>query len=131
MCAGAPLSSAGATRALFGAAAADPELDGYVGELIAGVGRQIRRLLEICRERGWLRDDISFDEVYRFRSKARKAAPEELAKGEAFVDAMFKLNDAYLPDADQMPWFDYDTKMISSPLGKGAFAGVYAVEVTQ
>ena len=40
--------SAGATQALYGAAANDPELDGYLGELIAGVGRQIRRLLEVC-----------------------------------------------------------------------------------
>jgi hypothetical protein len=55
--------SAGATQALYGAAAADRELDGYLGELIAGVGRQIRRLLEVCRERGWLRDDLPFDEV--------------------------------------------------------------------
>jgi hypothetical protein len=76
-------------------------------------------------------EDISFDEVYRFRSKERKATPEELAKGEAFVDAMFKLHDAYLPDVDQMPWYDYDTKVINSPLGKGAFAGVYAVEMAQ
>ena len=55
--------SAAATRALVGAAAADPELDGYLGELIAGVGRQIRRLLEVCRARGWVRDDIAFDEL--------------------------------------------------------------------
>jgi len=74
-------------------------------------------------------EDISFDETFRFRSKDRKATPEELAKGEAFVDAMFKHHDAYLPDVDQMPWFDYDTKVINSPLGKGAFAGVHAVEV--
>jgi hypothetical protein len=55
--------SAAATQTLFGAVATDPELDGYVGELIAGVGRQIRRLLEVCRERDWLRDDIPFDEL--------------------------------------------------------------------
>ena len=55
--------SAGATQALYGAAANDPELDGYLGELIAGVGRQIRRLLEVCSERGWLRDDLAFDEL--------------------------------------------------------------------
>jgi AcrR family transcriptional regulator len=55
--------SARVTQALYGAAAADPELDGYLGELIAGVGRQIRRLLEVCGERGWLRDDIPFDEL--------------------------------------------------------------------
>ena len=55
--------SAGATQALYGAAANDPELDGYLGELIAGVGRQVRRLLEVCSDRGWLRDDIAFDEL--------------------------------------------------------------------
>jgi AcrR family transcriptional regulator len=55
--------SARATQALYGAAAADPALDGYLGELIAGVGRQLRRLLEVCRERDWLRDDIPFDEL--------------------------------------------------------------------
>jgi hypothetical protein len=55
--------SARVTTALYGAAAADSELDGYLGELIAGVGRQIRRLLEVWRERHWLRDDIPFDEL--------------------------------------------------------------------
>jgi AcrR family transcriptional regulator len=55
--------SAQATQALIGGAAADPELDGYLGELIAGVGRQLRRLLEVCRDRGWLRDDVPFDEL--------------------------------------------------------------------
>jgi AcrR family transcriptional regulator len=55
--------SAAVTRTLYGAAANDPELDGYLGELIAGVGRQVRRLLEVCRERAWVRDDISFDEL--------------------------------------------------------------------
>jgi hypothetical protein len=51
------------TRALYGAAANDPELDGYLGQLIAGVGWQVRRLLDVCRERRWLRDDMSFDEL--------------------------------------------------------------------
>jgi len=55
--------SASVTRALYGAAANDPELDGYLGELIAGVGRQVRRLLDVCRERGWVRDDITFEEL--------------------------------------------------------------------
>lgn len=55
--------SAGATQALYGAAANEPELDSYLAELIAGVGRQIRRILEICAERSWLRDDIAFDEL--------------------------------------------------------------------
>jgi AcrR family transcriptional regulator len=55
--------AAQATRALYGAAANDPQLDGYLDELIAGVGRQVRRLLEVCAERGWLRDDLPFDEI--------------------------------------------------------------------
>jgi AcrR family transcriptional regulator len=55
--------SARVTWALYGAAANDPELDAYLAELIAGVGRQIRRLLEVCRDRGWLRDDVPFDEL--------------------------------------------------------------------
>jgi len=55
--------SAGASRALQGAAANDPELDRYLGELVAGVGRQVRRILEVCAQRGWVRDDLPFDEV--------------------------------------------------------------------
>jgi AcrR family transcriptional regulator len=55
--------SAPVTHALVGAAAVDPELDGYLAELIAGVGRQVRRVLDVSRERGWLRDDVPFDEV--------------------------------------------------------------------
>jgi len=55
--------SASTTRALYGAAANDPELDRYLGELLAGVGRQVRRILEVCAERGWLRDDVAFDEL--------------------------------------------------------------------
>ena len=55
--------SAPVTQALIGAAAVDPELDRYLGELIAGVGRQVRRVLDVSRERGWLRDDVPFDEL--------------------------------------------------------------------
>jgi AcrR family transcriptional regulator len=55
--------SAATSRALYGAAASDPALDQYLGELLAGVGRQVRRILEVCSERGWLRHDIAFDEV--------------------------------------------------------------------
>lgn len=55
--------AAQATRALHGAAANDPQLDVYLDELVAGIGRQVRRLLEVCAERGWLRDDLPFDEI--------------------------------------------------------------------
>ncbi|WP_052960260.1 TetR/AcrR family transcriptional regulator [Mycobacterium sp. EPa45] len=50
-------------QALIGAAASDPELDRYLGELFAGVTLQNRRILTIVRDRGWLRDDLSFDEL--------------------------------------------------------------------
>ena len=55
--------SARVALALVGAAASDPELDGYLDELVAGVGRQVRRLLQVCLERGWLREDLPFDEL--------------------------------------------------------------------
>jgi hypothetical protein len=38
-------------------------LDRYLGELLAGVTGQNRRLLTVCRDRGWLRDDVPFDEL--------------------------------------------------------------------
>ena len=49
--------------ALFGGANSDPELDRYLTEFIAGITGQFRRVLEVFRERGWLRDDVSFDEL--------------------------------------------------------------------
>jgi AcrR family transcriptional regulator len=50
-------------RALFGGAGADPELDRYLADFIAGIDTQMRRVLGVCRDRGWLRDDMPFDEV--------------------------------------------------------------------
>lgn len=49
--------------ALIGGASADPELDRYFRDLIASVNGQIRRILGIARDRGWLREDVSFDEL--------------------------------------------------------------------
>ncbi|MFZ1165092.1 hypothetical protein, partial [Mycobacterium sp.] len=40
-----------------------PELDRYLNDFIAGINVQIRRILEIFRDRGWLRDDVPFDEL--------------------------------------------------------------------
>jgi hypothetical protein len=74
-------------------------------------------------------EGISMTDAFLFRSKLRNVTPDELNKGDAFIDSFLRHHDAYLPDADQMPWFDYDTKLISSPLGAAAFAGVHAVEV--
>ncbi len=49
--------------ALFGGANSDPELDRYLTEFIAGINGQVRRVLEMFRDRGWLRDDVPFDEL--------------------------------------------------------------------
>jgi AcrR family transcriptional regulator len=49
--------------ALIGAAASDPELDRYLTDALASVNLQIRRILEVYRDRGWLRGDVSFDEL--------------------------------------------------------------------
>lgn len=54
---------AGLAQALIGAAASDPELDRYLGELFAGVTAQARRVLAVARDRGWLRADVPFDEI--------------------------------------------------------------------
>src|SRR3984957_21228140 len=44
--------------ALFGGANSDPELDRYLGDSIAGINGQVRRVLDIFRDRGWLRVDV-------------------------------------------------------------------------
>jgi AcrR family transcriptional regulator len=49
--------------ALIGAAASDPELDRYLTETLSNVNLQIRRILEVYLDRGWLREDVSFDEL--------------------------------------------------------------------
>jgi AcrR family transcriptional regulator len=49
--------------ALFGGASSDPELDRYLTEFFAGINGQVRRVLEVFRDRGWLRVDVPFDEL--------------------------------------------------------------------
>ena len=49
--------------ALFGGANSDPDLDRYLNEFIAGINGQARRVLVVYRDRGWLRDDVPFDEL--------------------------------------------------------------------
>ncbi|MBO0677797.1 TetR family transcriptional regulator [Mycolicibacterium sp. S2-37] len=56
-------NSARLGEALIGAAHADPELDRYRRRLIASVTLQERRVLEVYRDRGWLRTDVPFDEL--------------------------------------------------------------------
>ena len=55
--------SAQLAPALFGGANSDPELDRYLDGFIAGINMQIRRVLEVFRDRGWLRSDVPFDEL--------------------------------------------------------------------
>jgi AcrR family transcriptional regulator len=50
-------------RALFGGAGSDPELARYQSDLIASMNLQIRRILDVYRDRGWLRGDVPFDEI--------------------------------------------------------------------
>jgi AcrR family transcriptional regulator len=49
--------------ALIGAASSDPELDRYLTDTLASVNLQIRRILDVYRDRGWLREDVPFDEL--------------------------------------------------------------------
>lgn len=55
--------TAGLSRALIGGANADPTLDRYWRDLVVSVTLQIRRVLVVCNERGWLRVDVPFDDV--------------------------------------------------------------------
>jgi hypothetical protein len=48
--------------ALIGGASSDPELDGYVNDMIASINLQAQRVFGIYRDHGWLRVDIPFDE---------------------------------------------------------------------
>jgi AcrR family transcriptional regulator len=56
-------ASAKLAPALFGGANSDPVLERYLSEFIAGINRQIRRVLNVFRDRGWLRGDVPFDEL--------------------------------------------------------------------
>jgi AcrR family transcriptional regulator len=56
-------STARLALALDSGAGSDPELERYLTELIASINLQNRRVLEVCRDRRWVRDDVPFDEV--------------------------------------------------------------------
>jgi AcrR family transcriptional regulator len=55
--------SAKLTPALLGGANSDPELDRFLDEFIAGINQQIWRICDVFHRRGWLRDDVPFDEL--------------------------------------------------------------------
>lgn len=56
-------NGAAVSQALIGAAASDPELDRYLGELYAGILQQNRQVLMVSRDRGWIRDDVPFEDL--------------------------------------------------------------------
>jgi AcrR family transcriptional regulator len=51
------------SRAVIAAAASDPELDEYLAKLITSITGQCRRILAVCRDRDWLREDVSFNQL--------------------------------------------------------------------
>jgi AcrR family transcriptional regulator len=55
--------SAHLALALIGGASTDHELDRHLSDLIASINLQTRRVLDVLRDRGWLRVDIPFDEI--------------------------------------------------------------------
>ncbi len=54
----APLAAA-----VIGGANADSELQRYLDGLLASITLQVRRVLEVFRDRKWLRGDVPFDEL--------------------------------------------------------------------
>lgn len=49
--------------ALLGGASIDPELDRYLDDLMVSIHLQTRRVLELYRDREWLRTDVPFDDL--------------------------------------------------------------------
>ncbi|MFI5511430.1 TetR family transcriptional regulator [Mycobacterium sp. NPDC051804] len=57
------LRTAPLAPALFGGANADDELERFMDDLFASIKLQMRRVLDVFRDRGWLRADVPFDEL--------------------------------------------------------------------
>ena len=74
-------------------------------------------------------DEVSITDLWLFRSKLRKISEQDLQQGEAFNDALFMHYDAYLPDAEDMPWAGENG--VESPLGEGAFDAVLIVTIDE
>lgn len=55
--------SAGVWMATAGAAHGDPELRGYHAQMLGLIRRQIEHILHWVRDRGWLREDVPFDDL--------------------------------------------------------------------
>lgn len=55
--------SAKLAPALLGGANSDPEVDRHLNDFIAGINLQARRVMEVFQRRGWLRNDVPFDEL--------------------------------------------------------------------
>jgi AcrR family transcriptional regulator len=61
--AGVHAGTAPLAPALIGGASIDPELDRYLDDLMASIHLQSRRVLELYRDRGWLRTEVPFDDL--------------------------------------------------------------------
>jgi AcrR family transcriptional regulator len=62
---GAHERTAGLALALIGGAGSDPTLERYLMDFIASLNGQVRRVLGVYRDRGWLRSDVAFDELVK------------------------------------------------------------------
>jgi AcrR family transcriptional regulator len=60
---GAHERTAGLALALIGGAGSDSTLERYLEDFIASLNVQVRRVLGVYRDRGWLRSDVAFDEL--------------------------------------------------------------------
>jgi AcrR family transcriptional regulator len=49
--------------ALIGGAGSDPTLERYLNDFVLSINGQVRRVLGVHRDRGWLRSDVAFDEL--------------------------------------------------------------------
>jgi AcrR family transcriptional regulator len=55
--------SAGLWSAVLGTAPNDPEVADFRDEMLTSIRGQVTSVLGVLRERGWLRDDVPFDEL--------------------------------------------------------------------
>jgi len=76
---------------LRSAAAGDPQLERYLADLVVGIGRQNRRIMEAVRDRGWLRDDVPFKELTEWAALISSVdAYDRMVRHDGFSVAAYK-----------------------------------------
>ena len=76
---------------LRSAAAGDPQLERYLADLVVGIGRQNRRIMEVVRDRGWLRDDVPFKELTEWAALISSVdAYDRMVRHDGFSVAAYK-----------------------------------------